>query len=230
MGALDYIFDFDYFRFQAQENRKYRITVEYPSLPPDWVTIYAPDGMTQETGGWKSRSATPSGLELLWTASTSGDYYFAIRNFGGLTGAYTLSIDPVEDAPDDHGDTPASATSLTPGQTVNGTVDDSFDFDYFRFHAEQGQRFHVEVLRETLELPSVGLYEADGVTPALMRREDADTIIGSGGPWVDVIDLPNAVWSRPVSFDWIAPRAEDFLLRVSGADELVGTYSVTITH
>lgn len=228
-GALDYIFDFDYFRFQTQENQKYRITVEYPSLPPDWVTIYAPDGMTQEIDRWKSRSATPSGLELLWTALTGGEYYFAIRNFGGLTGAYTFSIDPVEDAPDDHGDTPASATSLTPGQTVNGTVDDSFDFDYFRFQAEQGQWFHVEVLRETLELLSVGLYEADGATPSLMRREDADAIIGSGGPWVDVIDLPNAVWSRPVSFDWIAPRAEDFLLRVSGADGMVGTYSVTIT-
>ena len=228
-GELDYLFDFDYFRFRALEGQKYRITVQHPSLPPDWITIYAPDGVTRDTDGWKSRSATPSGPEALWIAPTTGEYYFAVRNFGGLTGTYTLSIDPVEDAPDDHGGTPASATSLTPGQTVNGTVDDGFDLDYFRFQAEQGQWFHVEVLGETLEILSVGLYEADGATPALMRQEDEDAIINSGGNFVDVFDLKNAAWSPGASFDWIAPHAGEFLLVVSGVHGKVGSYTITIT-
>ncbi len=228
-GALDYLFDFDYFRFQTVRDQKYRITVHHPSLPPDWVAIYAPDGVTQEAAGLKSKIATPSGPEALWTASMTGEYYFAIRNFGGLTGPYTLTIAPVEDLPDDHGDTPASATSLTLGQTVNGAVDDDFDLDYFRFQAEQGQWFHVEVLGETLEILSVGLYEADGATPARMREEDIHAIVDSGGKWVDIIDLRNLSWSPTASFDWIAPRAGEFFLSVSGPDGRVGIYVVTIT-
>ncbi len=128
-GQLDYLFDFDYFRFQAPEGQKYRITVQHPSLPPHWVTIYAPDGVTQQTDKWKSRIATPFGPEVLWRASATGEYYFAVRNFGDLTGDYTLTIALVDDVPDDHSDAPASATSLTLGQTVKGTVDDNFDLD-----------------------------------------------------------------------------------------------------
>ena len=67
-GQLDYLFDFDYFRFQAQKGQKYRIGVQHPSLPAHWVTLYAPDGVTQEIEKWKSRSETPSGPEVLWTS------------------------------------------------------------------------------------------------------------------------------------------------------------------
>ena len=228
-GALDYMFDFDYFRFQAQADQKYRITVAYPSLPPDWVTVYAPDGVTRDAFGLKSSSVTPSGPELLWIAPGTGEYFLAVRNFGGLTGNYTLSIDPVEDVLDDHGDTAASATSLTPGQTTSGAVDDEFDLDYFRFQAAQGQWVHVEVQIGTLEFLSAGLYEADGTTPALQRPEDMDTIVSNGGTYLHVIDLMSAAWSRTVSFDWVAPHAGEFFLAVSGAHGRVGSYSVTIT-
>ncbi len=227
-GELDYLFDFDYFRFQAQEGQRYRIIVQHPSLPSHWITIYAPDGVTQEIYRWESRSATPSGSEILWSTPTAGMHYVAVRNFGGLSGTYTLTIAPIEDAPDDHGDTPDSATSLTLGQTVNGTIDD-FDLDYFRFQAEQGQWFHVEVLGETLEILSVGLYEADGATPADMRREDVEAIESGGGTFVDIRDLKNAAWSPGAAFDWIAPRAGGFFLTVSGAQGKVGAYTVTIT-
>ena len=177
----------------------------------------------------KSRSATPSGPEVLWTASSTGEHYVAVRNFGGLTGAYSLSIDPVEDAPDDHGDTSASATSLAPGQTVNGAVDDGFDFDYFRFQAEQGQWVHVEIGGGTLEFLNVGLYEADGTTPALQRPEDVEIILSGGGAFVDVIALDQARWFENAKFDWISPGTGEFLLTVSGAEGRTGTYTVTVT-
>ena len=106
-GALDYLFDFDYFRFEAQGGRKYRITVQHPSLPPEWITIYAPDGVSLDTDGLKSRSATPSGPMVLWTATATGDYFLAVRNFGDLSGPYILDIALMEEASDDHGDTSA---------------------------------------------------------------------------------------------------------------------------
>ena len=228
-GELDYLFDFDYFRFRAQEGQKYRVTVQHPALPADWVTIYEADGVTPEIDGWKSRVMTPSGPEALWTAPATGEYYFVVRNFGGLTGAYTLNIALVVDEQDDHGDTAASATSLTLGQTVNGTVDDGFDFDYFRFQVEQGQWVRVMVRGGTLESLTVALYEADGATPALMRREDVDALVSGGGEFVDIIDLRNVSWPQSVSFDWIAPRTGEFLLAVSNIEGLVGSYVATVT-
>ena len=229
MGELDYLFDFDYFQFQAQEGQNLRITVQHPSLPPRWVTIYAPDGPTQEIDRWKSRSATPSGPEILWRASAAGTYYVAVRNFGGLTGTYTLSIAPVEATADDHGDTPESATAITSGQTLSGTIDHDFDLDYFQFHAEQGQWRRVVVTSDTLESLAVALYHSDGATPAVMRSEDLETLIMNGGMWVDIIDLKNLAWPPPASFDWIAPQAGQFLLVVSGANASLGAYAITIT-
>ena len=228
-GELDYLFDFDYFRFQVQEGQKYRITVQHPSLPPDWVTIYAPDGVTRETDGLKSRSGTPSGPEWLWIAPTTGEYYFAVRNFAGITGAYTLSIAHVEDTSDDHGDTAAAATPLNPGQPGTGAVDDAFDLDYFRSQAEQGQWVRIVVRGVTLESLTVVLSEADGATPASMRREDAHAIVDNGVEYVDIIDLRNLSWPQVASFTWVAPRAGEFFLTVSNIEGMVGTYVVTIT-
>ena len=229
-GELDYLFDFDYFRFQVQEGQKYRVTVQHPTLPPDWVTIYAPDGVTRETDGLKSRSGTPSGPEWLWIAPTTGEYYFVVRNFAGITGAYTLSIAHVEDTSDDHGDTAASATPLNLGQTGTGAVDNAFDLDYFRFQAQRGQWVRMVVRGVTLESLTVVLSEADGATPARMRREDAQAIVDDGGEWVDIIDLRNLSWPQVSSFTWVAPRAGEFFLTVSNIEGMVGTYVVTITR
>ena len=228
-GEFDYLFDFDYFRFEAQEGLKYRISLQHPTLPPHWIAIYASDGLTLETEGLKSRSAVPSGSEVLWMATTTEERYLAVRNFGRLTGAYTLTIEIIPDALDDHGDAPPSATRITLGQTVKGTVDGGFDLDYFRLEAVEGQWFHVEALGETLESLTVVLYEADGSTPARMREEDIRSLIDSGGRWVDMIDLKNAAWWPGTSFDWIAPRAGEFYLSVSGAHAKVGDYSLTVT-
>ena len=229
MGELDYLFDFDYFQFQAQEDQNFRITVQHPSLPSDWVTIYAPDGVTQESDRWKSRTATASGPEILWRASTAGTYYLAVRNFGGLTGTYTLSIAPVGTIADDHGDAPESATAIILGQTLGGTIDGDFDLDYFQFHTERGQWHRVVVTSDTLESLTVALYYSDGTTPAVMRSQDVQTIIMNGGEWVDILDLKNLSWSPPASFDWIAPRTGEFLLVVSNTEGMVGAYDATIT-
>ena len=91
-----------------------------------------------------------------------------------------------------------------------------------------GQWLQVEILGETLELIRVGLYEADGTTPAVMRQEDVDAVFASGGTYADVINLPTAAWPPNVILDWVAPRAGEFLLVVSRVEESVGVYTVTI--
>ena len=96
-GTLDYMFDFDYFRFQTKEGQKYRINVAHETLRASSVGLYAPDGVFGENQRWESRQLVQAGPEIVWTAPSSDEYYFAVQNFGGETGTYTLTITPVDD-------------------------------------------------------------------------------------------------------------------------------------
>ena len=228
-GALDYAFDFDYFSFQAQKGLKYRIAVQYPSLPPSAIALYAPGGTSPEFGLGDSVSATPTGPEALWTAPADGEYYVAMRNFGNRAGIYTLTLSPVGDAADDHGDALTTATAVVLGYPIPGVVDSSADFDYFWFRAEQGQKFQVDVQAETLDAFRVEFYHSDGVTLAEMRPEDLAALESGGGEIDPVVDLVQATWSRGLSFPWVAPGAGDYYFIVSGANGSVGAYTLTIT-
>ncbi len=91
-GALDYMFDFDYFRFHAQEGRKYRFSIAHESLGASSVGLFGPDGVTGEHQDWESRALGASGPQIVWVAPESDEYYLAVQNFGGKTGIYTLTI------------------------------------------------------------------------------------------------------------------------------------------
>ena len=101
-GALDYMFDFDYFKFPAEGGQKYRINVIHPSLRTSSVTMYSRDGTTRlgrRADTPESSAEVESGVRILWSARRDGMYHVAVQNFGGKTGSYTLTI-----TPDDEGD------------------------------------------------------------------------------------------------------------------------------
>ena len=61
---------------------------------------------------------------------------------------YGKSVDiqpPVPEGPDDHGDSPANATEITVGESVNAIVDSWLDSDYFRFQGEEGRLYLIVV-------------------------------------------------------------------------------------
>ena len=96
-GSLDYMFDFDYFRFEAQEGRKYRFSVAHKSLGASSVGLFSgPDGIRGENQNWESRELGASGPEIVWVAPSSDEYYLAVQNFGGKTGIYTLTINEAQ--------------------------------------------------------------------------------------------------------------------------------------
>ena len=230
-GSLDYMFDFDYFRFQAEEGQKYRMSVEHETLRASSVTLYAADGRTSEAGNWKSRMRAPSGPQILWAAPSSGEYYFAVQNFGGESGDYVLTVTPIATVADDHGDSAATATGISTDEAAAGAVDSEFDLDYFRFQAEDGQTFRIEVTNGTLASFRIELYLSDGTTPAAMDYEDIIGIVARGGVWFDVVDLKNIVWGeRGASFEWVAPVTGGYYIVVSGVGESVGAYTLALSR
>ena len=175
-GALDYSFDFDYFLLRARAGRKYEFDLAHPTLPPSSILTYEPDG---EWAPWKSRARVPTGLRMQWVAPGDGPYYFAVHNFAGETGRYTLTATRVEDKPDDHGDSAADATEVAVGANAemcvafphmcegadgvifggmsSGVIDDDFDVDFFKFHAVKGRQYTATIV----DAPREYLYHMD---------------------------------------------------------------------
>ena len=212
-GVLDYMFDFDFFRFNAEEGRKFRMNVTHDLIRYTSVTLFAPDGQTQELWKWKSRSLVSSGPQILWVAPGPGDYYFAVQNFGGESGPYTVTVSEGADSADDHGDTWPDATDVRYGEVVMGVIDDDFDFDYFGFETIEGRTYDARITTGTLDRFRLRLYAHDGAAPLNWHSNEYrdDTISG----WV---------------LHWVAPRSGQYYIAIDGYEGDVGTYTLTITE
>ena len=226
-GVLDYMFDFDYFTFQAEEWQKYRITVNHESLGVSSVTLYDPDGLTR--GRWKSRIREASGPQIQWVAPSSEEYYFAVQNFGDKAGPYTVTITAVASIEDDHGDTTATATSISLGQVVHGTFDDNFDYDYFQFQASEGKSYRIEirggitggVTARTHEYFRHRLYTTDGVP------NDGGEYKYEYRYWRDSVSGEHMVYAE---LELTPPSSGTFYLAIDAAYGITSTYTVKITE
>ncbi len=67
-----------------------------------------------------------------------------------------------EDVPDDHGNDIDDATAIRVGTEVRGELEYDGDFDFFRFQAEAGWSYQIDVALGTLDDSIVELYAADG--------------------------------------------------------------------
>ena len=87
----------------------------------------------------------------------AGIYYLAIRS-RGLAGPYEIGVRDV--GPDDHGDSPASATPLALGQIATGDIEPRGDLDFYRF--ELPRRMDVTVFASADAGIDFSLADADG--------------------------------------------------------------------
>ena len=158
-GTLDHMWDFDYFRFHAEEGQVYQVNVTHETLRASNIYVYAADGLTKQK--WMFRHRVPSGPRFVWESQNSGEHYFAVHNFDGKTGRYTLTISPLVTDPDDHGDTPTTATHIPVEAVVKGSIDHESDFDVFRFEAVEGRQYSVSLRFGTLEDGRVSLYTSE---------------------------------------------------------------------
>ena len=161
-GALDDEFDLDYFKFSAEEGQGYRIEIGHTLRSSD-LTLLAPDGFTPEPLD-KYTFSDHDGYGLLWMATAEGTYYLEVKSWWDAAGEYTITVTAVEAVPDEHGNDAETATDISIGETVKGFMDYEFDQDYFRFMANEGQEYLLQVDHQTLGHSLVKVYLADGTT------------------------------------------------------------------
>ena len=114
-------------------------------------------------------------------------------------------LDDHEDGPDDHGNDIDDATAIRVGTEVRGAVDYDGDIDFFRFQAERGQSYQIDVALGTLDDSIVDLYDVDW--SFLDSNDDYETFA-----------------SR---LYWEAPSSGERYVAVYGYG--VGTYTLTVS-
>ena len=90
------------------------------------------------------------------------------------------------------------------GEAVDGAIDDLFEVDYFKFQAEVGVSYQIDVTPLTMSDPTLELFDSN--------RE-----------WLDYSDDYDGLAPR---IQWVAPSSGTYYVAVEGYD--LGTYSLTI--
>ena len=209
-GSMGYSHDFDYFRFRADAGQLYRVEVA-TSNRGCWIMRL-----------WDSAEAIlafhpfsgDSGL-IIWEATSSGDHYVEVMNSSGghgcdsWEGEYTLTIAPMSlPSEDEHGNGVSSAALMGVGEPVSAGLDYAGDSDYFRFRAEKGRIYRMDVALGTLDRSSyeINLYGPDG-----------DEIEWS----------PHSL--RKSGYAWEAPAAGEYYVAVAASGNETGSYTLTVT-
>ena len=200
-GVLEYADDSDYFRFTAEEGQLYQIDVALGTLSDSYLELRGSDGWRLE---YNDDHGDSLASRIVWEAPASGDYYLVVGGFG--EGSYTLTVSH-STIVDDHGNDSDSATVATVGAGVEGVLEYADDSDYFRFTAEEGQLYQIDVALGTL---SDSYLELRGSDDGWLEYND---------------DHGDSLASRIV---WEAPASGDYYLVVGGFGE--GSYTLTVSH
>lgn len=203
-GLIDYAGEVDIFELRPDADQFYRIDVALGTLDDSVLTIYDPDG-------WEIASNDDYGSgaasRIDWRAPSSDAYYVVVSAFDDSTGSYTLTVEAV-DVTDDYPNSPDVALrALTPGQSIEGTIDYEYDVDLFSFSADAGESYQVDVLLGTLQDSVLTIYDADGSEVAFSD------------------DYGGGSASRII---WEAPVTGIYSIKVSGFAFGTGTYVLTV--
>ena len=202
-GALDYDDDIDFFRFQAERGQSYQIDVALGTLDDSIVELYDVDWSFLNTNDDYGET---NASRLYWEAPSSGERYVLVGGYG--TGTYTLTVS-LSDLIDDHGNSEGDATAIRVGTDVRGAVDYDDDIDFFRFQAERGQTYRIDVALGTLDDSIVELYDTDW---SFLDTND---------------DYGDTYASR---LYWEAPSSGERYVLVGGAyTSSQGTYTLTVS-
>ena len=203
-GVIDYVVDSDYFRFTAEEGQLYQIDVRLGSLPDSELTLLGPDGweLTYNNDHGDSLAS-----RIVWEAPASGAYYLEVLGYGA--GRYMLTVSH-STIVDDHGNDIDDATVAAVAVDVEGVIDYVVDSDYFRFTAEEGQLYQIDVGLGTLPDSVLRLLGPDGWELTYNYNH-------SDSP------ASRIVWEVLASGDY-------YLVVEAGWSAQVGSYTLTVTR
>ena len=205
-GAISPETDLDYFAFSAERGVEYTMDLTYGSATAVSLDITSP------AGGPEVLARNFGGNNIVrWTAPDSATYYIKVSvslQAAEPIGTYSLKITPDTTLIDRHSDFTTNATFIGFGNAIAGAISPSDDYDYFRFQADEGVSYTIDVALGTAEEVRFSVEnQAAGYSTSNFGME--------------------------TSLGWEAPVTGWYTLAVSAsgrADNPVGTYHVTVNR
>jgi hypothetical protein len=203
-GAISPKSDLDYFTFPAQRGVEYLLDLTYGSATSVSLEVNSIGG-SADTG---ARNFGESNI-VRWTAPDSATYFVKISASAKATeatGTYSLKVTPDSTLQDRHSDIAIEGTRIGFGNAIAGAISPVSDYDYFRFQAEKGVSYTVDVRPGTVE----------GV------RFSVENFAAG---------FSSSNFGLEQKLEWGAPEAGWYTLAVSASGRVanpVGTYLITI--
>ena len=213
VGEIGYPGDVDGFRVEVEEGRIYRFQMDSGGNEEIYWGVRSPSDRYRWHSGdgvllWKEKySYSHYGVIVRGTRGDDGEY---------PTGPYSLTLSSYLPGEDDHGESAEQATPITAGETASGEIEYRGDIDFFRFQAEPGITYRVDVQFHGLE--EVEVYRISGTDQRRLTVEElatqADIVLydGSGrevGRSVE-LDQEDIEWGMEQIHLWAAPEAGSY--------------------
>ena len=205
-GAISPKSDLDYFSFLAERGVEYTLDLTYGSATAVSLEV----GTLGDNPETLARNFGENNI-VRWTAPDSATYYVKVSASPQASepiGTYLLKITPDTTLQDRHSDFANSGTHIGFGNAIAGAISPSDDYDYFRFQAEEGITYTIDVALGTV----------DGVRFSVENQPAGYSASNFG---------------LGQSLEWEAPETGWYTLVISASgrvDNPIGTYHVTVNR
>jgi hypothetical protein len=179
LGSIESASDQDWFRVTLTGGRAYVVDLKGAATgagtlsDPYLYGIYSAGGKSQSG---TSDDDTGEGFDarVNFTPSSGGDYFIAAGAVGSQTGSYTLSVSLL----DDRAASTSTTGTVTPGSSVNGSIEAANDRDWFRVSLTSGRSYTIDLAgldtgQGALADPYLyGVYDAGGKVQPNTSNDD----------------------------------------------------------
>ena len=168
-ASLSHARDSDYFRFHAEKDRAYNILIDDITMPRQILTVFDVNGLTPIHRDFPTGVYETSGSMTPFIAPDTGEYFISYESVDGDTGDYAVNVIPSGYVQDEHGDTTNTATQINLNETLEGSLNERYDFDYFKVDVEAGENYFIALdypgarNRDDIPAPRIDLRAGDSL-------------------------------------------------------------------
>ena len=163
-GRIDSSDDVDVFAIEAEDGDVIRLTLNHDALDQIDVDLYdtiARDylwGTVEDVDYDLSQRDNAQTVQRIWRTVRAGTHYLVVKAVS--LGQYSVNLTRAE-YQDDFGNNPADAHVLSMDVEIEGEFEVIGDVDFFAFHAEVGEVYHMHLTSSTIDRPQFNLFDAE---------------------------------------------------------------------
>ncbi|MBX3428033.1 MAG: PPC domain-containing protein [Hyphomonadaceae bacterium] len=228
-GEISPAGDTDWYRLEVQTGHRYNLALA--GLENDQGETLDPMlGVYDAEGNQLAFNDDANGTlnsALRYVPQQSGVVYVEARAFSSeATGPYRLGVSSEEVPPDDAAGDASTRARASAGRTTNGNIEYEGDFDWYRFSARTGNRYHITLNgagEGGLGDPVLRVLDRDG--NVLAENDDSNGSLNSALDFIPAANSDVFIEARGYSDSYTGPYALDITAERLPRDNIGNTPS-----